>query len=204
MIDVDGPRAQDTIKQLTHHLSRHAKSRLSYRTTATPVIDDRQDPKWSPVGQDIMDEIHAPACGTVIHLNDTNDGRVCDSPTSPLAAATPRSADSQTAVGHGPYPACGARGPIDPWRDLFDTTRLDQTALRDRPARSSPETSRETTRPAHGGGRAVDFFRKASDSMSLSSERSTTSRFNRLFSSSTCRSRRSSLMPRCAYFFFHV
>ena len=60
MIDGDGPRAQDTIKHLTHRLSRHAKSRLSYRTTATPGIDDRQDPKWSPVGRGIMDDIHAP------------------------------------------------------------------------------------------------------------------------------------------------
>ena len=27
----------------------------------TPVIHDRQDPNWSPVGQGIMDDIHAPA-----------------------------------------------------------------------------------------------------------------------------------------------
>jgi hypothetical protein len=38
----------------------------------------------------------------------------------------------------------------------------------------------------------------------LSSERSATSCFNRLFASSTCRSRRSSLTPRWAYFLFHV
>src|SRR5215467_1019469 len=46
------------------------------------------------------------------------------------------------------------------------------------------------------------FFRSASDSMSLSSVRSATRRFSRLFSSSSCRRRRSSLTPRCAYFFF--
>src|SRR5712692_4454709 len=40
--------------------------------------------------------------------------------------------------------------------------------------------------------------------MCLSSEKSATSRFNRLFSSSNCRSRRSSLTPRCAYFFFQA
>jgi hypothetical protein len=26
----------------------------------TPVIDDRQDPKWAPIGQGIMHKIHAP------------------------------------------------------------------------------------------------------------------------------------------------
>src|SRR5262245_58283646 len=48
------------------------------------------------------------------------------------------------------------------------------------------------------------FFRSASASMCLSSVRSATSRFSRLFSSSSCRRRRSSLTPKCAYFFFHV
>ena len=56
--------------------------------------------------------------------------------------------------------------------------------------------------PAAGGPQT--FFRKASDNMCLSRERSATSRFNRLFSSSSCRRRRSSLTPRCAYFFFQV
>jgi hypothetical protein len=36
--------------------------------------------------------------------------------------------------------------------------------------------------------------------MCLSSVRSATKRFNRAFSSSSCRRRRSSLTPRCAYF----
>ena len=48
------------------------------------------------------------------------------------------------------------------------------------------------------------FFRNASDSMCLSSERSATSRLSRLFSSSNCRSRRSSLTPRWVYFFFQA
>ncbi len=48
------------------------------------------------------------------------------------------------------------------------------------------------------------FFRRASDSMCLSSERSATRRLSRASSSSTCRSRRSSLTPRRAYFFFHA
>jgi hypothetical protein len=42
------------------------------------------------------------------------------------------------------------------------------------------------------------FFRSASDSMCLSSDRSATNRFKRLFSSSSCRSRRSSLTPKWA------
>src|SRR5206468_7842999 len=46
------------------------------------------------------------------------------------------------------------------------------------------------------------FFRSASDNMCLSSVRSATRRFSRAFSSSSCRRRRSSLTPRCAYFFF--
>ena len=45
--------------------------------------------------------------------------------------------------------------------------------------------------PAAGGPQT--FFRRASDSMCLSSVRSATNRFSRAFSSSTCRSRRSSL-----------
>ncbi len=56
--------------------------------------------------------------------------------------------------------------------------------------------------PAAGGPQT--FFRSASVSMCLSSDRSATSRFNRLFSSSTCRSLRSLLMPRWAYFFFQA
>jgi hypothetical protein len=40
--------------------------------------------------------------------------------------------------------------------------------------------------------------------MCLSSERSATSRFKRLVSSMSCRSRRSSLTPRWAYFFFQA
>ena len=48
------------------------------------------------------------------------------------------------------------------------------------------------------------FFRSASDSMCLSSVRSATRRFSRRFSSSSDRSRRSSLTPRCAYFFFQM
>ena len=46
---------------------------------------------------------------------------------------------------------------------------------------------------AHG---PQTFFRRASDNIYLSSERSATSRLSRAFSSSTCRSRRSSLTPK--------
>ncbi len=56
--------------------------------------------------------------------------------------------------------------------------------------------------PAARGPHA--FFRKASDSMCLSSVRSATRRFNGAFSSSSCRRRRSSLTPRWASFFFQV
>src|SRR5215467_4202433 len=48
------------------------------------------------------------------------------------------------------------------------------------------------------------FFRSASASVCLSSVRSATRRFSRLFSSSSCRRRRSSLTPKCAYFFFQA
>jgi hypothetical protein len=56
--------------------------------------------------------------------------------------------------------------------------------------------------PTAGGSQT--FFRSASESTCLSSERSTISRFNQLFSSSNSSSRRSSLTPRCAYLFFHA
>jgi hypothetical protein len=49
-----------------------------------------------------------------------------------------------------------------------------------------------TSQFASAGGPQT-FFRRASDSMGLSNERSATNRFNRLFSSSSCRRRRSSL-----------
>ena len=48
------------------------------------------------------------------------------------------------------------------------------------------------------------FFLNASASMCLSSVRSATNRFSRLFSSSSDRSLRSSLTPRWAYFFFQM
>ena len=89
------------------------------------------------------------------------------------------------------------------------------------PTRSIPRRSTELRQPT--GPRTADlegalkpagqlpaacgpqaFFRSASDSMCLSSERSATRRFSRAFSSSSCRSRRSSLTPRCAYFFFQA
>ncbi len=72
----------------------------------------------------------------------------------------------------------------------------------DRPAHSSPRAYRETSEPILGAGRASDFFRRASESMCLSSGRSATSRLGLVFSSFTWGSRRSSLTPRCAYFFF--
>ncbi len=55
-----------------------------------------------------------------------------------------------------------------------------------------------------GGERASDFFRSASDDIGLSSERSVTSRFNRLYSFSSCRSRRNSLILRWASFVFQA
>jgi hypothetical protein len=60
-----------------------------------------------------------------------------------------------------------------------------------------------TSQFASAGGPQT-FFRRASDSMGLSNERSATNRFNRLFSSSSGRRRRSSLTPRWADFFFHA
>ena len=48
------------------------------------------------------------------------------------------------------------------------------------------------------------FFRSVSVRMCLSSDKSATSRFSRAFSSSSDRSWRSSLTPKCAYFFFQM
>lgn len=61
--------------------------------------------------------------------------------------------------------------------------------------------SHETSGPIPGGRRASDFFSERLREHMLSSERSATRRFNRVFSSSSCRRRRSSLTPRCAYVF---
>jgi len=52
--------------------------------------------------------------------------------------------------------------------------------------------------------RPQTFFHKASDSMCLSSERSAIRCLSRAFSSSICRSRRSSLTPSWAHFFFQA
>ena len=94
-----------------------------------------------------------------------------------------------------PGPECVFVRPTDPWHDSADTTTRDQTERGDRPAHNSSETSRETIGPATGGPQT--FFRKASDSLCLSSERSATRRFNRVFTSSSCRRRRSDIV---AYF----
>src|SRR5262249_35454713 len=74
------------------------------------------------------------------------------------AAAIPRSACTQSEVGHGRDPESASGERIGPSPDCVDTKRLDQTAPSDRPAHNSPRTSRETTGPIPGGGRASDFF----------------------------------------------
>ena len=213
MIDGDGPKApalaQDTIKHMTHRLSRHAKSRLSRRTPATPAIDDREDPNWSPVGQGIMDDIHAPrAIGpvgigaglrgkargfrrrtrrrSVIHLTETTDGRGCDSPTRPLAAALPDPLIAEPRSGMGQIP----------------TTLIPRGSM-DRRQPTGPQATDLNRRVNPGGpcssaGGPQTVFRSAADSIGLSSERSATSRFNQLVASSPCRRRRSSLTPRGA------
>ena len=45
----------------------------------------------------------------------------CDSPASPHAVATPRSAERQTVVAHGPDRESAFATPIDPWPDSADT-----------------------------------------------------------------------------------
>jgi hypothetical protein len=130
-----------------YHGRHPCSSVLSDRSGSGPVHDARP-----------CASVDGPACGAVIHLNETTDGRVCDSPIRPLTAALPRSADSRTAVWHGPDPECGAGGPIDPWHDLFDTTRLARTTPTDRPEHNSPRRCSGTSGPVPGGGRALDFF----------------------------------------------
>lgn len=121
------------------------------------------------------------------------------------AAVRPRFAGTRTGDGHAPDPECAVAGRSDPSPDSSDTTTRDQTGPSDRPAHNSPRNWLETTEPVLDiPGGPQTFFRKASDSMCLSRERSATSRFNRLFSSSSWHSRRSSLTPRWAYFFFQA
>jgi len=65
MIHRDRPWAwcpvQGSIEGLADRLSRHPHTGLQHRTVPTPVIDNRQDPKWPSVGQGIMHKIHTPA-----------------------------------------------------------------------------------------------------------------------------------------------
>jgi hypothetical protein len=59
-------------------------------------------------------------------------------------------------------------------RALAIPRRQGQTGPTDRPVHNPPRNWLETTGPVLDGGRAPDFFRKASDSMCLSSERAAT------------------------------
>ena len=111
--------------------------RPSARVSCTKSMLQRSvGPSGSGPGHDAgrCVSVAGPACAAVIHLNDTSDGRVCDSPASPPAAATPRSADSQTEAGHGPDPECATAGRFDPSRGSVDTRRRGRTAPADRPA----------------------------------------------------------------------
>jgi hypothetical protein len=67
MIDRNGagsnPAVARTISRLADGLARDPNAHLQHRTLATPVIDDRQDPEGSPIGQGIMHKIHTPALG---------------------------------------------------------------------------------------------------------------------------------------------
>lgn len=94
-----------------------------------------------------------PSCAVA---GDTAGERICDSPTSPLAGATPRSVDSQPEAAHEPDRECGAGGPIDPSADSGDTTKSVRTGRVDRPAHHSPEASRETTGRVPGDGGFAD------------------------------------------------
>jgi hypothetical protein len=49
-----------SIEDLADHLTRHPNTGLKDRTVATPVIDDRQDPKWPSIGHGIMHNIPTP------------------------------------------------------------------------------------------------------------------------------------------------
>src|SRR5512147_483749 len=183
----------------------------------TPVIHDRQDPKRPSISQGIMHEIHAPAFSWTgwyrgwatmqrdvlppPHAHPQLQSLQSIEPSYPLPIHEPAFAPQQHPDPQVAEPGSGV-GQI--------ANAEPETGLILRPTSSIPGGSTELRQPA--GPRtphlerglkplsqfpAADgpqtFFRRASDSMCLSSERSATSRFKRLFSSSTCRSRRSSL-----------
>lgn len=91
------------------------------------------------------------ACAAVTHPGDTGHGCVCDSPATPYAAATPKSAWSQIETVHEPDREYAAATPTDLLRGCVDTRRLDQTAANDRPARNSPKRRLEITGPTLDG-----------------------------------------------------
>ena len=66
---------------------------------------------------------------------------------------------------------------------------------------NSPRTFHETTERVPGGERASDFFSQGLRQHVLVEGEIGNQPFQPVFSSSTWRRRRSSLMPRCAYFF---
>lgn len=129
--------------------------------------------------------VATPASATEVQPVGTSDGPASGSRATRHAGVIHRCADSQIEVEPEPDRECAAEGPTDPSRGCVDTRMLDQTALSDRPAHNSPRRCSETSGRVRGDGRAVDFFRRASDSMGLSSGRSATNRFKRLFSSSS-------------------
>lgn len=110
---------------------------------------------------------------------------------NPRVAAIPKCADSQTTGGREPDREGEAAVPIDLSRGC---------ANRDVRA-NSPRRCLEPLGQFAATGDPWACFRNAFDSMCLLSKRSATSCFNRAFSSSNCRSRRSSLTPRWPYFF---
>lgn len=219
---------QRSIESPAHRLIRHTKTDFSYRALPIPGIHDRRYPKRPSIGQGIMHKIHTPplrgARWRRSRASVEGDGLPLPhappqlhalqsiEPSYPLAAQRPALTPEQHPDAQIPKP----RARMGEITNAEPETRL---ILGSTP--STPGCSTELCRPtglqatglegvlkptsqfsAAGGPQTV--FRSSYDSLGLSSERSATSRFNRLFSCSTCRRRRSSLMPRCAYFFSHI
>lgn len=102
MVDGDGRRApaltQNAFQKPSHHPSRHSKSRLSYGTVPTPIVDGRHAPKRLPIGERIMDKIPTP---TLVWPTVTGASLHAAQPASLHRTVTPRCEFGQAEDGMG-------------------------------------------------------------------------------------------------------
>src|SRR5882724_4222466 len=192
-----------------------------------PLIDHSQNPKRSAIGQCVMHEVHAPALagpgrhrrraavqGHVLasadphaHLEPVEviepaHALTVDRPALAAQHPDPEIAEARPRVGEvpDPQPQCGLIARLT-WPIPGRPTELGQPT--DPPA-AGPKGALKPRRQLLATSEPQAFFRSASASMCLSSVRSATRRFWRRFSSSSRRIRRTSVAPRCLYFFFHA